>query len=120
MIASREVYQSLRDAALGVVPMQVVTQHAGGVWTAAIAGWQLSLLLDEEGLASCLGAISPDGRQATQDDWPRYGTNPVDHLSLWERRQIERSLAGQGLLDEVQPVLAEEHLPTDKARRRPE
>jgi hypothetical protein len=114
MIASREVYQCLRDAALGVVPLEL-----DAPWV-RIAGWQLALVLDAEGLASCSQARSPDGRQASQADWPRYGTNPVDHLSLWERRQLERWLAGQGLLDEVQAVLAEEHLPTDETGRRAE
>lgn len=115
MITSREVYQCLRDAALGVA-QQVLADGQ----RLHIDGWQLALLLDDEGLASCSQARSPDGRQASLADWPRYGTNPVDHLSLWERRQIERLLAGQRLLDEVQPVLAEEHLLADKTGGRAE
>ncbi|MFV3406302.1 MULTISPECIES: DUF7693 family protein [Pseudomonas] len=100
-ISSRETYQQLRDAALGVAPLQVLAQMPGGIWQVHIGGWQLVLLIDDEGLASCTEATRPDGCQASQADWPRYGTNPVDHLSLWERRQIERALTGQGLLDEI-------------------
>lgn len=92
MISSREVYQCLRDAAMGVARLQVMQAQ-----TVRIDGWQLVLERDAEGLACCLRAVSPDGRQATQADWPRYGTNPVDHLSLWERRQIERLLAGEAV-----------------------
>lgn len=91
-ITSREAYQCLRDAALGVAPLELLAQRAGQV-EVGIDGWRLGLLLDNEGLACCNACLSPDGRQASLDSWQRYGTNPADHLSLWERQQLERMLA---------------------------
>ena len=35
----------------------------------------------------------PGGEQAGLEHWQRYGTNPTDLLSLWERTQLERLLA---------------------------
>lgn len=91
-VASREAYQCLRDAALGVRPLVAVARLAGGQVEVLVEGWRLTLVLDSEGLAHCSHCQCPDGRLGTLDDWHRYGTNPVDHLSLWERRQIERLL----------------------------
>ncbi|QWA30780.1 hypothetical protein [Pseudomonas sp. RC3H12] len=91
-VASREAYQYLRDAALGVRPLVAVARLAGGQVEVLVEGWRLTLVLDSEGLAHCSHCQCPDGRLGTLDDWHRYGTNPVDHLSLWERRQIERLL----------------------------
>ena len=92
-VASREAYQCLRDAALGVRPLVTVAHLNGGQIDVLIEGWRLTLVRDSEGLALCSHCQSPDGRQGTLDDWQRYGTNPVDHLSIWERGQVERLLA---------------------------
>jgi len=91
-VASREAYQCLRDAALGVRPLVTVARLGGGQVEVLVEGWRLTLVLDSEGLAHCSHCQCPDGRLGTLDDWHRYGTNPVDHLSLWERTQIERLL----------------------------
>ncbi|MNO54965.1 hypothetical protein D3C76_454460 [compost metagenome] len=91
---ARDAYQCLRDAALGVRALQVNARHAGGLVDVSIEGWQLTLALDLEGLASCIRCQSPAGDHAGLDDWHRYGSNPADLLSLWERTQLERMLAG--------------------------
>ncbi|AUY32393.1 hypothetical protein [Pseudomonas sp. PONIH3] len=92
-VASREAYQCLRDAALGVRPLVTVARLAGDQVEVLVEGWRLTLVLDSEGLTHCSHCQCPDGRLGSLDDWHRYGTNPVDHLSLWERRQIERLLS---------------------------
>lgn len=90
---SREVYQQLRDAALGLRSLQLVQQHRldGQLWV-DIDGWQL--LLDFEGnrLHHCEHCRHPDGREGSLDTWQRYGTNPVSLLSTWEMAQIEQLL----------------------------
>ncbi|WP_194792006.1 hypothetical protein [Pseudomonas sp. UFMG81] len=91
-VTSREAYQCLRDAALGVRELVPLARLADGQAQVLIEGWQLALVLDDEGLAQCSRCQCPDGRQGALEDWQRYGTNPVDHLSLWERQQIERLL----------------------------
>ncbi|WP_426807937.1 hypothetical protein ABOC32_16190 [Pseudomonas sp. WOUb67] len=90
---TRAIYQSLRNAALGVHHLEVSARRDGGLVDVDIQGWQLTLALDTEGLAQCISCQSPDGQQAGIEDWQRYGTNPVDLLSLWERTQLEKLLA---------------------------
>lgn len=89
----REVYQQLRDAAMGVRALRRLDQHQANeqVWV-DIEGWQL--LLDFEGnrLHHCEHCKHPDGRQGSLDTWQRYGTDPVSLLSTWEMAQIERLL----------------------------
>ncbi|HDS1737638.1 hypothetical protein [Pseudomonas sp. BP8] len=90
---SREVYQCLRDAALGVHPLLVCARHGDGQVEVRSAGWQLTLCFDSEGLAHCLACRSPQGVDGNVGAWQRYGTNPVELLSIWERTQLERLLA---------------------------
>ncbi len=90
---TRGIYQCLRNAALGVHPLEVEARHDGGRVDVIIEGWQLTLALDAEGLAHCVHCRAPDGEQAGLEDWQRYGSNPTDLLSLWERTQLERLLA---------------------------
>ncbi|MCE0779000.1 DUF7693 family protein [Pseudomonas sp. NMI542_15] len=90
---SRAIYQSLRNAALGVHHLQVSARRDGGLVDVDIQGWQLALAVDTEGLAHCISCRCPDGHQAGIEEWQRYGTNPVDLLSLWERTQLEKLLA---------------------------
>ncbi|AJQ51214.1 hypothetical protein N805_09475 [Pseudomonas putida S13.1.2] len=87
------MYQSLRNAALGVYHLKVSARREGGLVDVDIQGWHLTLALDAEGMAHCISCQSPDGQQAGTEDWQRYGTNPVDLLSLWERTQLEKLLA---------------------------
>ncbi|MFF7859823.1 MULTISPECIES: hypothetical protein [unclassified Pseudomonas] len=90
---TRDIYQCLRNAALGVHPLEVCARHADSLVDVSIQGWRLTLALDAEGLAHCVHCHTPGGQQAGLEDWQRYGTNPVDLLSLWERTQLEKLLA---------------------------
>lgn len=92
--SAREVCQRLREAALGVSGLRVVARAGEGEVCVDIDGWALTLLLDAEGLACCLDCRTATGVSATLDDWPRYGTNPTDLLSLWERQRLEQLLGG--------------------------
>ncbi|CAM4031760.1 hypothetical protein CCOS865_01422 [Pseudomonas reidholzensis] len=74
-------------------PLTICGRHADGRVEVRSAGWQLTLVLDPEGLAQCVQCRSPQGVDAAADAWQRYGTNPVDLLSIWERAQLERLLA---------------------------
>lgn len=85
--------QRLREAALGVCTLQVVARPADGQVCIDIEGWRLTLLLDSEGLDRCLACRTPWNVHADLNDWPRYGTNPVDSLSVWERQRLEERLA---------------------------
>lgn len=93
----REVYQQLRDAAMGVRRLQKLERPEANerVWV-DIEGWQL--LLDFEGnrLHHCERCHHPDGREGSLDTWQRYGTDPVSLLSTWEMAQIERLLDQPG------------------------
>lgn len=95
-LSPREVYQQLRDVALGVRLMSRATPTSTcGQVLVEIEGWQL--LLDFEGnrLHHCEQCLHPDGRQGSADTWQRYGTDPVSLLSTWEMAQIERLLKAQ-------------------------
>lgn len=92
-ITARAVSQRLREAALGVRCLQVRERHSDGQVQADIEGWSLILQVDDEGLVQCLVCQTADGARADLDDWPRYGTNPTDLLSLWERQRIEHLLS---------------------------
>ncbi|MGE7990706.1 DUF7693 family protein [Pseudomonas sp. NPDC089554] len=91
--SSREACQCLRDAALGVQALVVTGRPGAGLFEVSIGDWQLTLALDDEGLAHCTLCSAPDGQSAGLDDWQRYGTNPTDLLSIWERGRIEQLLA---------------------------
>jgi len=93
--SAREVYQHLRDVAQGVRLLHVVSRTAAGEVCVAIDGWSLTLLLDVDGLAGCLRCHRADGGLASLADWPRYGTNPTDFLSLWERQRLEALLTAR-------------------------
>jgi len=91
-ITAREVYQVLKDAAMGTRALRVVrddTDHR----TVDIDGWQLRLFIQDACLRHCEECTAADGRVATLDAWQRYGTDPVALLSGWEHQQLERLLA---------------------------
>lgn len=92
-LSARDAYQCLRNVALGVHQLEVAARREGGLVDVGIQGWQLTLALDTEGLAHCVHCQAPDGEQSGLEHWQRYGTNPTDLLSLWERTQLERLLA---------------------------
>ncbi|UPL08415.1 hypothetical protein PisoF_04121 [Pseudomonas sp. IsoF] len=93
IVSTREAYQRLRDAALGVHALQISAHRHDGLVDVTIEGWQMTLAVDAEGLAHCVHCQAPNGDQAGLEDWYRYGTNPADLLSLWERTQLETRLA---------------------------
>nr|WP_296268409.1 hypothetical protein [Pseudomonas sp. UBA6562] len=84
----------MREAALGVRDLHIVARSGEGEVRLDIEGWTLTLLIDAEGLARCLDCHTATGGSASLDDWPRYGTNPTDLLSLWERQRLEQALGG--------------------------
>lgn len=85
-LTPREVYQQLRDAALGLRPL---VRHGAEV---DIEGWRLILEFDGTHLHHCLHCRSADGREGALGNWQR-DTDPVSLLSTWELAQIERLLA---------------------------
>lgn len=93
-LTTREVYQQLRDAALGIRLLQRLDkQSEPGQIHVDIEGWQLTLDVDGNHLRHCQRCQSPDGREGEFDSWQRYGTDPVSLLSTWELAQVERLLA---------------------------
>jgi hypothetical protein len=90
-LTAREVYQQLRDAALGLRPLKRLDGQPGPVQV-DIEGWRLSLDFDHPHLRHCLHCQSADGRAF--EGGLRFGTDPVSLLSTWELAQIERLLAG--------------------------
>lgn len=94
-LTAREVYQTLRDAALGIHPLRRLdSPFVPGQVQVDIEGWRLTLDVDSVHLRRCQRCHSPDGREGDLDSWQRFGTDPVSFLSAWELAQIERLLAG--------------------------
>lgn len=64
--------------------------------TVGFEGWQLTLFNDGSTLDYCEHCRAPDGRLmgalGTVEDWRRYGTDPVELLSGWEREKLVRLL----------------------------
>jgi hypothetical protein len=94
---ARDVYQVLKDVALGTRIMtrtssQSLSEIYNGLMPVEIDGWRLTLFNDSGTLDYCEDCRSPDGRIGTIETWQRYGTNPLDLLSGWEREQLERLL----------------------------
>lgn len=97
-LSAREVYQQLKDVALGVRMMQPVaapltTGKPAGLTPITIEGWALTLFIDGATLIHCETCTAPDGRVGSLDTWQRYGTNPVSLLSQWEAATLERLLS---------------------------
>ena len=96
-LTARDVYQVLKDVALGTRTMtrtssQSLSEIYNGLMPVEIDGWRLTLFNDGGTLDYCEVCRSPDGRVGTAEDWQRYGTDPVELLSGWEREQLERLL----------------------------
>jgi hypothetical protein len=94
---AREVYQVLKDVALGTRTMQRACDQSwneiyNGLIPVEIEGWRLTLFNDCGSLDFCEDCRAPDGRIGTLETWQRYGTDPVELLSGWEREQLERLL----------------------------
>lgn len=95
-LTAREVYQVLKDVALGTRTMtrtsSQLSEIYNGLMPVEIDGWHLTLFNDGGTLDYCGDCRTPDGRVGTVEDWQRYGTDPVELLSGWERKQLERLL----------------------------
>ncbi|MBM3103794.1 hypothetical protein H8F21_03890 [Pseudomonas sp. P66] len=92
-LTPREVYQQLRDAALGIRPMtRLAPALSNNLVRVEIEGWQLLLDVEGKRLHHCERCQHPDGRHGSLETWQRYGTDPVSLLSTWELAQIERLL----------------------------
>ncbi|KTB62424.1 hypothetical protein AO067_18035 [Pseudomonas viridiflava ICMP 13104] len=90
-LTTREVYQQLRDAAMGTRPLQRVGQPSqDGLQNVDIDGWLLTLEVTENSPNRCLYCLCPDGRKGSLESWLR--TDPVSLLSGWEAAQIQRLL----------------------------
>jgi hypothetical protein len=90
-LTAREVYQQLRDAALGLRPLQRLDEQTeAGLVQVDIERWRLSLDIDGVHLRHCVCCHSADDR--VFDGGQRFGTDPVSLLSTWELAQIERLL----------------------------
>jgi hypothetical protein len=96
-LTAREVYQQLRDAALGIRSLQRLDEYAEpGQVQVDVEGWRLTLDFDGNHLRHCQQCQSPDGREGECDSWQRFGTDPVSLLSTWELAQVERLLIEAG------------------------
>jgi hypothetical protein len=96
-LTAREVYQVLKDVALGIRIMtrtssQSLSEIYNGLMPVEIDGWRLTLFNDGGTLDYCEDCRSPDGHIGSLETWQRYGTDPVELLSGWEREQLERLL----------------------------
>lgn len=91
---AREAYQILKDIALGVRAMQRTSKESfaelhSGVMAVDVDGWKIAFFIDSYELDYCEQCTSPDGRFGSFDTWHRFGTNPIQLLSAWERQQFE-------------------------------
>jgi hypothetical protein len=96
-LTAREVYQVLKDVALGTRTMTRTSSQSWseiyhGLMPVEIDGWRLILFNDCDTLDYCEYCRSPDGRVGTLELWQRDGPDPVDLLSASEREQLERLL----------------------------
>ena len=94
---AREVYQLLKDVALGVRQMSNAGETSWndlycGNALVSIDGWKLSIYNDCGELDYCEECVSPDGRIGTFEAWSKFGIDPVELLSQWERGQLEAKL----------------------------
>ncbi|MEH6564861.1 MAG: hypothetical protein V7756_06020 [Halopseudomonas sp.] len=89
----REVYQLLRNVALGLLHLE---RTAEGSWTQVhtgsvrvqIEGHLVWLVKESGSLDHCLACQMSDGRRADQSAWAQPGTDPLELLSVWERAQL--------------------------------
>jgi hypothetical protein len=96
-LTAREVYQVLRDVALGKRIMmrssiQSWNEIYHGLMPVEIDGWQLTLFNDCDTLDYCEYCRSPDGRVGTLELWQRDGADPVEMLEASKRERLESLL----------------------------
>ncbi|MGI3129998.1 DUF7693 family protein [Halopseudomonas pachastrellae] len=98
-VSAREVYQLFRDVAL---QQKTLLPDVGPHWCDVDTGtvWvridqhRIALFKDAGQLHHCLRCELDDGRVAEQQAWDSPGTDPLELLSVWERTQLLRALAG--------------------------
>lgn len=97
---AREVYQVLKDLALGL--RQVYAQQpqrwqdvTTGAVQVGVDGYTLTLFKDAGVLDYCAACEAADGRRADVYSWAGAGTDPLELLSVWERTQLERLLVAR-------------------------
>lgn len=95
----REVYQLLKDVALGTRTMRRVGSQARDEEYAScleidVDGWRLSIYNDSDTLDYCKSCVAPDGRRWDFDSSQRFGTDPMELMSTWELATFERLLKG--------------------------
>lgn len=96
-LTAREVYQLLKDIALGVRVMSKVgeltwAERQGASLSILVDDWRLTLFNESGGLGHCAACVAPDGRVGQFESWGRFGADPTQLLSQWERTQLERML----------------------------
>lgn len=89
----------LRDIALGVRTMRRLGQKSWtemdcGLITVEGDGWVITFYIDCDTLDYCDSCYGPDGQAYIFDSAQRFGTDPVELLSTWERAQLEKLLSG--------------------------
>lgn len=89
-LSAREVYQRLKEAALGVRSLRCLGHRESNLIQADIDGWHLTLEMAGNRVIRCLRCVNEHGQQGSAEDWSR--TDPVSLLSGWEQAQIERLL----------------------------
>jgi hypothetical protein len=95
-LSVREVYQILKDIALGTRVMTRVGRQSWDEVNAShfeveVDGWRLSIYNDCDSLDYVETCIAPDSRQWIFDS-QRFGTDPVELMSTWEHETFERLL----------------------------
>ncbi len=95
----REVYQVLKDVALGTRIMRRVGSQAKDEDDAScleidVDDWRLSIYYDCDTFDYCQCCVTPEGRRWDFDSSQRFGTDPMELLSTWELATFERLLKG--------------------------
>jgi len=93
VLSTREVYQLLKDLALGTRILQRHSSLHPDMLSIDIDGWHLTFCHEAGKILHCSECRAADGRIANLDNWQRFGSNPVDLLSAWERAQVEALLS---------------------------
>lgn len=95
----REVYQVLKDVALGTRTMrragrQTKDEEYASCLEIDVDGWRLSIYYGCDTLDYCQSCVAPDGRRWEFDSSQRFGTDPMELMSTWELATFERLLKG--------------------------
>lgn len=97
-LTARDTCQVLRDIALGIRVMRrvggdVQVDIDSGLMTVEADGWLVTFYKERNALDHCDRCLSPEGRLYMFDARQRYGTDPLELLSTWERGRLEMLLS---------------------------